>query len=547
MDPAAQGMGAATAAEDAGTMTNDTLDSAGAGSVNHAPDAAVQPALDPTGSNPDSNPGSNTDSRNSATLGFVQPADKTHDASSDRAAEIDGGGGAGTSARGYLGLWRRTPRELGFLLATLPVVVTGFVVLVTLFSTGVSLVALFVGLFIVVAALYTARGFGVTELTRLRWAGQPEITQPRWTPAGEPSTALRTILGPLVSGHYWLYLLHGMVVNFIVGIVTWTLAIVWVSGALGGLTFWIWSWSLPADTSSLDINGPWVWPTGAGDERNLVFENLGNFALGLLFLATLPFLTRGLVLIHQGIARAMLGAWASEALQREVADLSASRGAAVSAEDQSLRRLERDIHDGPQQRLVRLQMDLASAERRLDDDPAAARKLLVEARDQARDTLEELRALSRGLVPPILQDRGLIVALESLAARSTVPVQLELLVDRELRLPSEIERSAYFTAAELVTNVAKHAGATGLRLHLELRRVPEDDSTWLDLWVIDNGRGGAVLRDGHGLAGLDERLRGLRGILSVRSPAGGPTAVGAHIPVAGGPGGPVASGSLPAA
>jgi len=463
--------------------------------------------------------GDTTRSPNSATLGFVQTADPTP----NRFAA-----GYDDAPRGYGALWARLPRELGFLLPTLPVVVAGFVVLVTLFSTGVSLVALFVGLFIVVAALYTARGFGVVELTRLRWAGQPTITPPRWTPRGEPASALRAILGPLVSGHYWLYLLHGMVVNFIVGIVTWSIAIVWVSGALGGLTYWIWSWSLPQDNDSVGLYGL---ITGSFRSDNLVAENVLNAVFGLVFLLTLPLVTRLLVLIHQGIARVMLGAWASEALQREVADLSASRGAAVSAEDQSLRRLERDIHDGPQQRLVRLQMDLASAERRLDDDPDAARRLLVEAREQARDTLEELRALSRGLVPPILQDRGLIVALESLAARSTVPVQLELLVDRELRLPSEIERSAYFIAAELITNVAKHAGATSLRLHLELRRVPEDDSTWLDLWVIDNGRGGAVLQDGHGLAGLDERLRGLRGVLSVRSPLGGPTAVGAHIPV----------------
>ena len=518
-------MGAVCTAGHAGTMTNDTLDSAN-GPADSLPGT---PADSPAGSGTGDSTDSNTGRANSATLGFVQTAsnptnEPTTSPSTSRAGSPD-------LRRGYLGLWARTPRELGFLLPTLPVILVAFTVLVTLFSTGVSLVALFVGLFIVVAALYAARGFGIVELTRLNWAGQPAITAPTWTPRGEPATPLRAILGPLVSGHYWLYLLHGMVVNFIVGLVSWSLSIVWVSSALAGVTFWMWSWALPADTSSLDVNGPWVWPTGVGGERNLAVENLGNLALGLAFLLTLPFITRALVLMHQGIARVMLGAWSSEALQREVADLSASRGAAVSAEDQSLRRLERDIHDGPQQRLVRLQMDLASAERRLDDDPEAARRLLVEARDQARDTLEELRALSRGLVPPILQDRGLIVALESLAARSTVPVQLELLVDRDLRLPSEIERNAYFIAAELLTNVAKHAGATSARLHLELRRVPEDDSTWLDLWVIDNGHGGAVLQGGHGLAGLDDRLRGLRGVLSVRSPAGGPTAIGAHIPL----------------
>ena len=492
-------------------MTNNTVDEAASARGPHT-DPSTQPAGEPAVGT--------TGQPNSGTLGFVQSADPT--------ASLSAGSGGYDAPRGYRALWAALPRELGFLLPTLLVVTAAFVVLVTLFTTGLGLVAVFVGLFIVVAALYTARGFGVVELTRLRWAGQPVITPPRWTPRGEPASALRAILGPLVSGHYWLYLLHGMVVNFIVGIVTWSLTIVWVSGALGGLTYWIWSWSLPQDNDSVGLYGL---ITGSFRADNLAAENLLNVVLGLAFLLTLPFLTRGLVLIHQAIARVMLGAWASEALQREVADLSASRGAAVSAEDQSLRRLERDIHDGPQQRLVRLQMDLASAERRLDDDPAAARQLLAEARDQARDTLEELRALSRGLVPPILQDRGLIAALESLAARSTVPVHLELLVDRELRLPSEIERSTYFTAAELVTNVAKHAGATSLRLHLELRRVPQDDSTWLDLWVIDNGHGGAVLRDGHGLQGLDERLRGLRGVLSVQSPVGGPTAVGAHIPL----------------
>ena len=477
----------------------------------------------------------NTDGRNSATLGSVQAASDSPDTpDAGRGSDYAGAdrGGTDQSHRpGYLGLWARTPRELGFLLPTLPVVVVVFSVLVTLFSLGVSLVALFVGLFVVVAALYAARGFGAVEVTRLRWAGQPAITAPEWTPKGEPASPLRAVLGPLVSGHYWLYLLHGMVVNFIVGVVTWSITIVWVSGALGGLTYWLWSWSLPVNDESTGLFGLISRANGVEIGPNLAAENLVNVALGVAFLLTLPFVTRALVLAHQGVARLMLGAWASEALQRQVADLSASRGAAVSAENQSLRRLERDIHDGPQQRLVRLQMDLASAERRLDDDPEAARRLLSEARTQAHDTLVELRALSHGLVPPILQDRGLIVALESLAARSTVPVQRELEVDRELRLPSEIERNAYFVAAELLTNVAKHAGATGIRLRLELRRVAEDDSTWLDLWVIDNGHGGAVLQDGHGLAGLDERLTGLRGILSVRSPAGGPTAVGAHIPL----------------
>jgi len=517
-------MGHTRAADHAGTMTNDTLDSnapGGADTSDHPISATlgfVHPATDPADSPAAASPAA---ARPTASPASVSPA-----------AAGSNTAGPNTAGRwGYAALWARTPRELGFLLPTLPVVIVAFTVLVTLFSLGMGLVALFVGLFVIIGALYAARAFGGVELARLRWAGQPAITAPQWTPRGEPTTPLRAILGPLASGHYWLYLVHGMIVNFAVGIVSWSITIVWTSTALGGLTYWLWSWSLPADGTSVGLSTLIARSFGDTGPASLAAENVLNAVLGLVFLLTLPFVTRGLVLMHQGIARLMLGAWSSEALEREVADLDASRGAAIAAEDQSLRRLERDIHDGPQQRLVRLQMDLASAERRLDDDPEAARRLLTEAREQARDTLEELRALSRGLVPPILQDRGLIIALESLAARSTVPVQLELLVAPDLRLPSEIERSAYFIAAELLTNVAKHAGAGEIRLHLELRRVPEDDSTWLDLWVIDDGRGGAVLQDGHGLAGLEERLRGLRGMLSVRSPLGGPTAVGAHIPL----------------
>lgn len=435
----------------------------------------------------------------------------------------------------YRSLWRWVPRDLGFLLLTLPVIVAAVTVLSTVFFTGASLVPVFVGLFIIVLALYLARWFGAFELMRLRWASQPEITPPQWAPRGEAATPLRTLLGPLVNGHYWLYLLHGMVVNFILGLVSWVVTIVWLSVGLGGVTYWIWGSFTTGDgrVGLFEIVADWLLPGNTLSIDPFVGESVFQFTLGVVFLATLPYLTRMFVLAHQGTARGMLGAWPSEALQREVADLSASRGAAVSAEDQSLRRLERDIHDGPQQRLVRLQMDLASAERKFDSDPEAARGLLAEARTQAHDTLEELRALSRGLVPPILQDRGLVTGLESLAARSTVPVQLELHLDPVLRLPSEIERSAYFVAAELLTNVAKHAQATSIRLHAALRRVPDDDTTWLDLWVIDNGVGGAVFTDGHGLQGLDERLRGLLGILSVNSPAGGPTAIGAHIPLTG--------------
>ncbi len=179
-------------------------------------------------------------------------------------------------------------------------------------------------------------------------------------------------------------------------------------------------------------------------------------------------------------------------------------------------------------------MDLATAERKLDSDPEGARTILAEAGQQAKDTLEELRALSRGFAPPILQDRGLVAALDSLVARSAVPVTFDNGLAPDLRLPPEIERSAYFIAAELLTNVSRHSGAASARLQVAVAGEP-DGTRRLELWVTDDGHGGATLTADHGLSGLDERARGLRGDLVVDSPVGGPTRIGARIPVTEGP------------
>lgn len=435
--------------------------------------------------------------------------------------------------RGYGARWAALPRELGYLLLGFPVAIVAFTVLVTLFSTGLSLIVIAVGVIVVLGALYAARGFGAFELMRLRWAGRPAVREPRWQrgPADEGPWA--ALLRPLIDGHYWLYLLHGMIVLPVIALFSWIVTVVWTSIALGGLTYWIWAWSLPSSDRAfrpsewfLDRFVPGA--DGAGIEP-LVAESIAQFLLGALFLLTLPFIAGGLTRLHEAVDRGMLGAWRSEALERQVAQLSASRGAAVQAEDAALRRLERDIHDGPQQRLVRLQMDLAAIERKLDADPEAARALLGEAREQARDTLDELRALSRGFAPPLLQDRGLASALESLAGRSPVPVTLELQLPTDAALPAAIERNAYFIAAELLTNAVKHASASAIRLRLSTRDTGAT-GFWLDLWVTDNGRGGASAIPGHGLAGLDERVRGLGGLLVVDSPAGGPTVIGAHFP-----------------
>ncbi|WP_150308596.1 sensor histidine kinase [Planctomonas psychrotolerans] len=443
------------------------------------------------------------------------------------------------SGHRYGRMWRSVPRELGFLLLAMPIAVVTFIAVVTLFSTGVSTIALFFGVFFIIAALLASRAFGTFEMARLEWAGRPPIPRPAWTNSGDPAGFWAGLLRVLSNGHYWLHLLHAMAVNFVVSIITWIITVFWLSVALAGVTYWLWVQWLPAGRGEDDwlyrtvLGGvaPWLLPGLDATVEPLIGEAIFQVLLGVIFLATLPFVTHGLTLLHDVIARPMLGAWRSEFLQREVADLSESRGAVLAAEDQSLRRLERDIHDGPQQRLIRMQMDLAAADRKLGSDPESARALIAEAMQQSRDTLEELRALSRGFAPPILQDRGLVAGLASLAATSTVPVRVSTELDPALALPPAVERSAYFVAAELLANVAKHSGATDSVLHSAITVDPTTGAQWLTVTVTDNGLGGAIPTEGHGLHGLTERLRGLRGSLSLDSPAGGPTVAQAFIPL----------------
>ena len=426
---------------------------------------------------------------------------------------------------GYLGLWRSVPRELFYLLIAFPISVVGFSVTIGLFSTGLgTIVTFFIGVILIIACLYVARGFGTVNLAFLELSGRPAIARPEWQDARASTGFFGWLRAVLANGHYWLYLLHVMVIDFIVQTVTWAITITWVAVGLGGISYWFWELYVPSDSSDF-LLATWLWPDIANPR---LAENLLLFAVGAVFVATLPFVTRGLVTVHWLIARGVLGAWRSDALQREVLVLNESRGAAQNAEGHSLRRLERDIHDGPQQRLVRLQMDLAAAERQLDSDPEKARGLIGEAMQQSRDALDELRALSRGFAPPILLDRGLVAALESAAVRSAIPARIVNELPEGFELPQEIERNAYFIASEALVNAGKHSAATDIEIRVSLR-----DASRLDIVVTDDGHGGASVVEGHGIAGLEERLRGLGGTLDVQSPEGGPTIVTAQVPVAG--------------
>lgn len=431
---------------------------------------------------------------------------------------------------GYLGMWRAVPASLLFFVVTLVTASVGFTLVVALFSAAAgTLITLVLGLAFLIGCFYVARAFGTIELVLLDLTGRAPIERPLWNAPHQPGF-FGWLWGTLRNGHNWLYTLFVGLVGFVMTIITSTIAVTWVATAVGGLTQWFWLLVSPRGDDDL-LFGDWVfWMLDLDfDVDSRFFDGLVMFVIGLLFTAALPPVLHFLVFLRHSVASALLGRWQSERLAVEVATLEDSRGAAVSAEGQSLRRLERDIHDGPQQRLVRMQMDLAAAERQLDMNPDAARELVENAMQQSREALEELRALSRGFAPPILLDRGLVAAVESAASRSTVPTTVLNELSPALVLSDEVERSAYFVASEALANIAKHSEATAATVRMAV--VESASGASLTLVVSDDGIGGAQPRPGHGLAGLAERLRGVGGTLATESPDGGPTVVTAVLPL----------------
>jgi len=259
-------------------------------------------------------------------------------------------------------------------------------------------------------------------------------------------------------------------------------------------------------------------------------------AVGVGLLLTAPWVTRGLSRLTVGMAEGLLGGGEAEVLRERVGDLEASRAGVVDAAEAERRRIERDLHDGAQQRLVALAMSLGLAREKLDHDPAAARALIDEAHREAKNALVELRDLARGLHPPVLTDRGLTAAVAGLASRAPLPVEVDVRVER--RCPPSIEGIAYFVISESLTNVARHSGA------LRARVLVVDTGLALVVEVSDDGVGGAHTERGSGLRGLADRVAAVDGSFRVASPTGGPTSVRAELPL---PAAPDAGPTPPAA
>jgi signal transduction histidine kinase len=242
---------------------------------------------------------------------------------------------------------------------------------------------------------------------------------------------------------------------------------------------------------------------------------------GLILLLAAPQLTRGLAIADIAVARFLLGPPGRASLKARIGELELSRARVVGSADAERRRIERDLHDGAQQRLVALAMDLGRAKAKFADDPDAAKAILDQAHAEAKAALVELRNLVRGVHPPVLTDRGLDAALSGLAALSPVPVSVR--ADVTPRPSASVEAIAYFVVAEALTNIAKHAQATRAAVSVERR------GDVLAIVIRDDGIGGADPR-GQGLSGLADRVTGVDGRLSVDSPAGAGTVIEVGLP-----------------
>ncbi|WP_395571960.1 sensor histidine kinase [Streptomyces sp. BK79] len=362
---------------------------------------------------------------------------------------------------------RHTWKEIAHLLANLPASLLGFVYVLTMLFTGAMLTVTVIGFPLLAAGLMGARQLGKLERARAR-----------------------ALLGVRVDEPSRLPLRGG-----------------------GGFFAQLW----------MALKDPVGWRTVLYDFIRLPWGIL-TFVLTLVSLfvlwPVLPFIARGLANADRAMVRALLSP--SDELERRIAELESDRGVVVDTAAADLRRIERDLHDGAQARLVNLAMGLGLAKEKLLEDPDAAAAMVDEAHGEVKLALQELRDLARGIHPAVLTDRGLDAALSSVASRCTVPVKVT--VDLTERPAAAIEGIAYFTVSELLQNISKHSRARSASV--EVWR----SSDRLLIQVEDDGRGGARLDGGTGMKGLADRLNAVDGLFVVDSPEGGPTAVTAELP-----------------
>jgi len=330
---------------------------------------------------------------------------------------------------------------------------------------------------------------------------------------------------PPVEGKWWQ-----RVVAMATDIQTWReIAYLALLGPLGliGCVVVVAAWTGAAVLVLLPVFNPML-ANGGAHVLTMVVDTVGETILmgaaGIGLALAAPWIARSVAGAESRLAAGLLGPSERAALSNRVDELRARREQLVEVVEAERRRIERDLHDGAQQRLVALAMNLGMAKDKFDKDPAAARALLDEAHADAKHAMVELRNLARGIHPAVLSDRGLDAALSSLAGKAPVPVAVEVWVPE--RPPAAIETTAYFVVAEALTNIAKHAGAT--RAAVTVAR----QNGHLKVEVTDDGIGGADATRGTGLAGLVDRVTAVDGTVHLSSPVGGPTILTVELPCA---------------
>lgn len=390
--------------------------------------------------------------------------------------------------------------------------VIAFVALGSLLGTGLGLIpALGVGLLLLVAFEYGLFGLSWLETARVDGLYRFGLPERRVRTSGQPGFTgfLRTLWLQLIDPMMWRAVANAVIATML-GWLSWAFLSAFGSGIAmtfsplygrfdGGVSFW-----------GIELR-----------RSSLVLVIVVGVLVAILSAAAIV----GLAALHGVLSRAVMVPSREALLADEARRSQVQRAGAVRAADLERHRIERDLHDGIQPRLVSVAMTLGMAQQKIDADPEAAKQLVAEAHTSTKAAITELRQLARGIHTSVLDDRGLDAALSAIASRSHIPVQLDVRLTSRCR--PETEAAVYFVIAEALTNAAKHSRASEVRVIVRQR---EDGTVWAR--VEDNGIGGATVAPGGGLDGLQNRVLGVGGTLRIDSPVGGPTTVEVSVPCA---------------
>jgi len=375
---------------------------------------------------------------------------------------------------------------------------------------AIPLVAVWVGIPMLLAIIPSVRWFANLHRSLNEAVTGIRIERPYRKPAARGMlNFLRTAFADPATWRDLAWLLVNAVVGFTLSLVS---AVLFLSSIFYLIYPFLW----------------WVTPRGVFDQPfgfftlDTLSESFLMWPVAALFFLLWYRIGRGLLTANSHLTRSLLGPTESAQLTLRVRQLAESRAETVDTQAAELRRIERDLHDGAQARLAALSMNLGMAEEMVGRDPAQAQQLLTEARESAGQALSELRDLVRGIHPPVLADRGLEGAVRALALACPLPVDVK--IELPGRPPAPVESAAYFAVAEALANLVKHSAAT--TAWIQISHADER----LHLMVGDDGIGGAEVRPGGGLHGIQRRLAAFDGTLTVASPTGGPTTVIMELP-----------------